>query len=148
MVDKKFWLKVNKTKTCWLWTGSHNGQQYGQLSRRRYLNRPILAHRYSWFLRFGEWPPQFLCHKCDNPRCVKPSHLFLGTAQDNMDDLLSKGGGNHGSRHGLSKLQEKEVIAIRSAYALGTSINTLAKKHVVCRSNIEHIIHRRRWRHV
>ena len=147
--DSAFWAKVRKTPTCWLWIGATNGEKgYGQLQRHAIKKRPILAHRYSWFLEHGSFPRNYVCHHCDTPLCVRPSHLFVGTHKDNMADCNRKGRGNQGSKHGLAKLTEKSVLQIRIAYAKGKKMNVLAQQYKVNRSNIEHIIHRRRWRHV
>jgi len=85
---ERFFDKVTKTDTCWLWTGCTNGR-YGYF---RYLSKNILAHRYSYLLHFQILPPKLLvCHTCDNPICINPSHLFLGTHRDNNMDALIKG---------------------------------------------------------
>jgi hypothetical protein len=75
---------------CWLWTAQRNAKGYGVFSVR---GRPRLAHRVAWSLEnAGEAPrDRLVCHRCDNPRCVRASHLFLGTAQDNTDDMVAKG---------------------------------------------------------
>ena len=146
--DPKFLAKIKKTSTCWLWQGSTNGIGYGQLNRRALLKIPLLAHSYSWFLEHGILPSQCVCHKCDTPLCVRPSHLFVGTHQDNMTDCNLKGRGNQGSKHGLSKLTEPQIIRIRALHSKGRTMAFLADMYRVHRSNIEHIIHRRRWRHV
>jgi hypothetical protein len=89
-MEARFWARVQKQPSCWIWTGGHNGKQYGYVwvGKRKWL-----AHRLSWFLTRGEEPPRdmLVCHACDNPRCVRPDHLWLGTPQDNMDDKVAKG---------------------------------------------------------
>jgi hypothetical protein len=81
---QRFWDKVQKTEGCWLWTGSKYNKGYGSFNRTR-------AHRFSYELHYGPIPVDlFVCHHCDNPPCVNPSHLFLGTALDNTQDELFK----------------------------------------------------------
>lgn len=100
-----FWAKIEKRSDaeCWPWTGSRVTSGYGSFG----INKRLFAsHRLSWFLAHG--PIQeglHCCHKCDNPECCNPSHLFLGTAKENMMDMLIKGRGNKakGERHGLIK---------------------------------------------
>lgn len=80
-----FWAKVQKTDSCWLWTAALNKDGYGVYGRGEG------AHRYSYRLAFGEIPSgKLVCHRCDNPRCVRPEHLFVGTQKDNIQDALSK----------------------------------------------------------
>jgi len=114
----RFWAKVQKTDGCWIWQGDRFAYGYGRIKVRP---RTLLAHRVSWEIAHGPIPPGlFVCHHCDNPPCVNPAHLFLGTCDDNIRDRDRKGRGgwSAGSAHYLAKLSEPEVVAARYAYAL------------------------------
>jgi hypothetical protein len=86
----RFWDKVSSTAKCWLWTAGRNEKGYGVYSVE---GRTIRAHRYIWMKTTGKEIPEGLLvlHKCDIPSCVRPNHLFLGTAQENTEDALKKG---------------------------------------------------------
>jgi hypothetical protein len=85
----RFWAKVNKTNGCWPWTASCNSEGYGKFWNGKKL---VLATRWLWESMHGQIPPRLLvCHTCDNPLCVRPDHLFLGTHQDNSQDSIAKG---------------------------------------------------------
>lgn len=100
---ERFWSKVDKSGECWEWTSQRNNG-YGLFS---FKGKPIYAHRFSFFLSNGEYTGWVL-HKCDNPPCVNPSHLFEGSHQDNMDDMYSKG-----RRERKKPYQKKEVRKVR-----------------------------------
>lgn len=89
---ERFWMKVRKTKRCWLWSGAEHDFGYGRLNKPGRGNGYIHAHRFAWTLAYGSIPNDMcVCHRCDNPRCVRPSHLFLGTLSDNTLDMIAKG---------------------------------------------------------
>ena len=89
---------------CWIWTGKKDAKGYGYFFAK---NRRFLAHRVSYFMHFEVDPfGLFCCHRCDTPSCVNPEHMFLGTPQDNLRDMWSKGRGPSGSKHGLVKHPE------------------------------------------
>src|SRR6266481_7270354 len=87
---ERFWAKVHKGESCWLWTGATNPAGYGMFSKGG-REGAILAHRFAWIITHGEEPALHVLHKCDIPACVNPLHLFLGTDLDNQRDAIAKG---------------------------------------------------------
>jgi len=133
---KRFWNKVNKSGSCWLWTGACP-QRYGVFG---FMKKNILAHRMSWILTYGEVPDGMkVLHKCDNTKCVNPEHLWLGTQKDNIQDMINKKRGLVGEKNGSSKLSDKETEEIKIKYKAGTKAKILAGEYGVCRQNIERI---------
>lgn len=90
--ETRFWAKVDRTDDCWTWTAATTGSGYGRFGHQNARGGWVAAHRFAYELANGPIPDgMFVCHKCDNPPCVNPSHLFLGTHQDNMRDMDAKG---------------------------------------------------------
>jgi len=156
-VETRFWRAVKKTSGCWLWTGARETTGgYGVLTLykpERHRKYPTMkAHRFAYELMRGPIPKGLLvCHKCDNPICVRWDHLFLGTSADNMKDRDRKGHTAHpkGVLNGGAKLSESIVKQIRKRYAVG-SVNQreLGKQFGISQATISVIISRKKWRHI
>lgn len=154
-VLKRFWLRVNKfgpipnhnpsLGMCWEWLGSiTNG--YGRLSIKR---SGFYSHRISWVIHNGEIP-NGLCvlHHCDNPICVNPAHLFLGTLQDNEGDKVSKGRQARGENSNKAKFVTGQIIEILTRRSSGEKLQSIADSFNVTRQAIWQIAKRRNWKHV
>jgi hypothetical protein len=90
-LEDRFWEKVLVGDDCWGWIASKNSNGYGKILVRLELKwHSLIASRVSWFLSTGEWPSKFILHKCDNPACIRFSHLFQGTQNDNVKDAWGK----------------------------------------------------------
>lgn len=132
---------------CWIWTGRRNYLGYGIF---RVWDKAYLAPRIAYFLATGKDPEsKCVCHHCDNPLCVRPAHLFLGSHAENMADCAAKG--RHpdcrGSKHPSVKLSEAEVLEIRSLSKY-CSQRALASRFSVSQRTIFGIIHRQSWTHI
>jgi hypothetical protein len=143
-IEERFWNKVSKRKNkkgCWLWTAGTQGHGYGYFRTNKNCGCEV-AHRYSYVLHKGAVPPGMLVlHTCDTPRCVNPTHLFLGTHKENAIDRENKGRGVRNMR----KLTLAQVKKIKSS---NESQSKLAVKYSVSRRTIASIQYGETWRHV
>ena len=148
-VSKRFWSKVETSPHCWNWLGSLTYNGYGRFSLT--AKKGLRAHRFAFEDFYGEIPKGLqVCHHCDNPKCVRPDHLFLGTMKENVDDRERKGRGDgknrRGEKHPYSKLTENDVYGIRRLYQFGgISQDKLAEKFGVSQSQIWRIVHGKNW---
>lgn len=158
----RFWAKVRKTDTCWLWAGYTTASGYGMLKVR--INGhvyQVLAHRIAYELAFGLIAEgRFICHHCDTPPCVRPDHLFDGTPADNSRDMARKGRQRNGAqicperqargeRINTAQLTAASVVEIRQMYAAGSWTQyTLAAHFGVSQTAIGDILRRKTWRHI
>lgn|SRR5574343_323797 len=144
-LEVRFWEKVQKTDGCWLWTAGHNGLGYGTF---RIGQARDYAHRVSWRLSGRETTPGMdLCHRCDNPACVNPDHLFEGTRGDNMRDASRKGRLRTGPGNPQTKLSMFEVFCMRNAWAMRElSQNQMARMFGVTQSCVSDVVNFRTWK--
>lgn len=167
----RFWRFVTKTDTCWIWAGAKSDKRYGFF---KIQNKMLKAHRLSYELHKGDIPEGVLvCHSCDNPPCVNPDHLFLGTHKTNAEDRMQKGRHGdryrgmkalaigletlrqhpekyaHGERGGFAKLTNGRVREMRELYAQGLhSQKEIAKLFDISHAQANKIINRKTWKYV
>ena len=176
-IEERFWPKVNKTSTCWLWVGSLHPFGYGLINAGG-RGPSLLAHRVAWGFAVGKYPTpdEHILHTCDTPGCVRNDddgfyevdglvlprrgHLFRGTDAINHADMLIKGRWHianpitperraRGERVSTAKLDPERVRAIRAEYAAGgVSMAALGIKYGVRDCTIYNIVARKRWAHV
>lgn len=171
--EERFWEKVDKREenACWLWMAGKNKRGYGVFNGSDNIYG---AHCYSWILHNGPIPEgKFVLHKCDNPSCVNPAHLWVGSHTENMRDMFKKnrqaaitkpesfarGERNgaytkpekvlRGEANGMSTFKESEVLEIRRLYDSGSmTVNGIAEKLKKSRGGVYCIATRRSWKHV
>lgn len=154
----RFWSKVDRSGECWTWTAACDRKGYG---RMRFPRRHEGAHRVSWELTNGPIPEgMFVCHRCDNPPCVRPDHLFLGSHRDNMADMFAKGRDSHpptfygdahwikrhgdhrpkGGAHPQAKLTDAEVAEVRRMVAAGSTQASLCRQYGISKTHMSRIV--------
>lgn len=152
---ERFWNKVEilSDDECWTWTGNKfNKREYGAFKLPTGDSSGgvnVLAHKYSYFLKTGYFPlsKEYVCHKCDNPSCVNPSHLFLGTQFDNMQDMVSKGRNvdAKGSKNPNAKVDEEIVFKMRRLYSCGLTGRKIADMFGISQTQTHRILNGENW---
>ena len=150
-LPERFWSKVDirGEDECWNWRAGMSQQGYGSVKIKR---KNTQAHKVAFLLGGGVLTQQkpWVLHKCDNPSCCNPAHLFAGNVADNVKDMCQKERNKWvvGERHGLSKLKKDDVLEIRSLNASGIAYQSLATRFGVSKNAIWCVCTRRTWRHV
>lgn len=161
--SERFWAKVDKNGPppshrselghCWVWTASTDPYGYGYFWFR---GKTMRSSRVAWIIENGALNAKaFICHHCDNPTCVRPSHLFLGDPLVNMADKVSKGrakGAHKGADHHAAKLDRQKVIDIRERYdnrkLVPVTQRALAEEYGLHQVTISEIVTRKIWSHI
>lgn len=150
-LERRFWSKVNVVKddeTCWEWQAHLVRNGYGQI---HVMGRgKVMAHRLSYELANGPFPEQlFICHKCDNRKCVRPDHLFLCTHDRNMRDMRKKDRQLKGEEHPNAKLTHAQVREIHRLWNTGQYTQTkIARMFGVSPRNISLVLSGKGWGHI
>ena len=158
---QRFWTKVQRGEGCWEWTASRTKFGYGILGIRRIARSPRKAHRMSWEIAHGPIPGNFhVLHRCDNPPCVRPDHLYLGTNADNVRDRMERNPVIHnwttdrtrlGSAHPRAKVTEEQVLEMRRRYTPQSQTDgssALAREFGLAQASVWAIISRQSWTHI
>ena len=149
--EMRFWGKVKKTRTCWLWQGAPNQKGYGQTTYAGRKN--LVVHRLIWMMNFGHIPDGMeVCHKCDVRNCIRPSHLFLGTHLENMQDCVAKDRHTRGARNQHAKLTDEQVREIKRDFLRTgfkwTNADELSARYQIGKGQILAIARGDSWKHV
>jgi len=135
-----------KKEGCWEWNKARNHGGYGTFYHNK---RTWIAHRISWILHYGKLEKgMFVLHKCDNPACVRPDHLFVGTNKDNLRDCAEKGRIASGERNGNSKMTNSTVKKIRKLSNCGMKGTEIANLVGVHKSTVSRVLRKIIWRHI
>lgn len=159
LLIKRFLIKISPENEngCMEWLGWKNSGGYGKFS---IYKKYITAHRFSYLYFIGHLPDEMcVCHHCDNPGCVNPKHLFLGTRSENMKDMANKGRhpnkkgipltiDNRGSNHVFAKLDEAKVKDIKIKLSKGIKGSIIAREYGVVEQIIYEIKNNKNWKHV
>jgi hypothetical protein len=151
----RFWVKVNKDGPevrpglgkCWLWTASITPMGYGNFGVKFPRRRCALAHRVSFQLHYGDPGPLCVMHLCDQPGCVRPDHMAVGTRTDNQADMKAKGRSCRGEKAWISKVTEDDVRAIHAA-RVNERVADIAVRYGISTAEVYNICAGERWEHL
>ena len=153
---QRFWKHVSKEPgPCWIWTAAKAARGtrrlpygvYGFQVNGRWMT--VAAHRASYYLHNGVDPlSSLVCHSCDEPTCVNPAHLFVGTQGENIADMVAKNRNAKGSKNGWAVLKEEDVHEMRKLFADGMPNKDIASIYGIDKSHVWRIVTRRVWLHI
>lgn len=139
--------EIDPLTDCWEWTGARDRLGYGSISIGN--GRSEKAYRAAYREFIGPIPAgAHVLHRCDNPRCINPDHLFLGDQRSNMADMVSKGRQQRGERASMAKLTNAKVALIKAVATVGVPYRQIAKMNDVHPSTISRIVNGKRWKHL
>lgn len=146
-IKMRFMDNFTKTETCWIWNAAKHNFGHGRIQVN---GKNCYAHRISYEIFKGPIPNNMaVCHSCDNPSCVNPMHLWVGSPAENFRDMFLKKRNMRGSQAPWSKLTEQKVKELRELYRSGEyTMKELGEKYGVYDTTICAIIHRKKWKHV
>lgn len=153
MIDESLIRRFNtkwreSENDCWLWTGSIAGKGYGSIKATR-SRRWLYAHRLSWEIANGPLPEGAnVLHRCDTPACVNPAHLFIGSKEDNAQDMKAKDRHLYGVRNSEAKLTDAGVLQIYAWSDKGWSQHRIADHFGLSQGTVFKILHGQRWAHL
>lgn len=140
--------KVNNKTGCWEWFRAKT-KGYGHFAIKGNF---YLAHRFMWIINNGNIPDGlFVCHKCDNPCCINPDHLFLGTNIENLQDAINKGiklGNSKGEKNGRSKLTQNQILNIKHLLHCKVPTKRIAEKFGISQRHVQYISNNKTWKHL
>lgn len=142
---EKFFSKTDKSGDCWMWLGSFDRDGYG-LFWDGDNQKMMRSHQYSYELHYGDRSGYCVMHTCDNPSCVNPNHLMLGTNADNCADKVSKNRHAKGEQQGASKLTEDDVVSILDRR--NESYKVICSEYDIQPSTLYRIWNRESWKHI
>ena len=143
--EDRFWELVDQSGDCWVWMGATDQAGYGRFGSTPH--RMERAHRFAYETEVGPIPPgMFVMHRCDNPPCVRPSHLAVGTALDNNRDATQKLRNARGDRHGRKRIDSATAALIRSSRAAGRPLAEVAATYGVSEATVSRIAHGLIWK--
>ncbi|MFD0856650.1 helix-turn-helix domain-containing protein [Actinomadura adrarensis] len=151
--EERFWSKVaiGGPDDCWEWQRSRRSDGYGQF-RVKVGQSPQRTHRVAWMLTYGDAGMLSVLHRCDNPPCCNPGHLFLGTIGDNVDDMMAKGRGSGPRPENIGalvelvrRLSDDDILQARREHAMGISCRSIARRLGVHHTTISRLIRGDHW---
>jgi len=138
---------IGDEEECWPWLGGRFKGGYGYFKCKA-LGPPMNASRAAWIIFHGEPGKSFICHTCDNRECCNPSHLFLGTPKENMEDCARKGRISHGIHRHNARLTDDDVREMRRLRSEGAKYTDLMARFGIAKSTVAHVISGDSWKRV